>query len=116
MRILVSVQNYHPAYSFGGNVYKSKALAEGLHNLGHDVTVVTSSVVDRSSHPDFISRIEYLNGVRVKYLGTWIKLKKVSLNPAVFRFAFTEMGEFDIVHIIGLYDFIGPAVALGSTL
>jgi len=35
----------------------------------------------------------------------------VSWNPAVKRFCGTRLGDFDIAHIFGLYDLLGPAVA-----
>lgn len=114
MQILISVQNYHPAYSFGGRVVKTVALAEGLHKLGHEVTVVTSSVVDRNGSPARRTYEDCVNGIRVKYLGTWLKLGKASLNPAVLSFAFSEIRHFDAVHIIGLYDALGPAIALAA--
>ncbi|MER3446544.1 MAG: hypothetical protein C4291_06715 [Candidatus Dadabacteria bacterium] len=114
MRILISVQNYHPAYSFGGTVMEAVALAEGLHRLGHDVEVVTSSVIKRDGYPALHTYSDCINGVRVTYLGTWLNLRHVSLNPSVLPFAFSKVSQFDAVHIIGLYDVLGPAVAFAA--
>jgi glycosyltransferase involved in cell wall biosynthesis len=114
MRILICVQNYHPAYSFGGRVVKAVALAEGLNRLRHDIMVVTSSVIKRDSRPAWRTRSDCINGVRVMYLGTWFKVGQISLNPSVLPFAFSQVSRFDAVHIIGLYDALGAAVALAA--
>lgn len=114
MRILICVQNYHPAYSFGGRVTNAVALAEGLCKLGHDVSVVTSSVIERKGRSARRTWNDCVNGVNVTYLGTWIKAGQVSVNPAVLPYAFSEIGRFDAAHIIGLYDALGPAVALAA--
>ncbi|MGQ0792573.1 MAG: glycosyltransferase [Deltaproteobacteria bacterium] len=114
MRILISVQNYHPAYSFGGRVVKSTAVAEGLAKLGHEVSVVTSSVIDRETKPAFFTRRESVNGVSVIYLGTWLRFSQISLNPSALRFALSEVKKYDAVYIVGLYDAISPLVALAA--
>lgn len=93
---------------------KAVALAEGLHKLGHDIMVVTSSVIGRDSRPDWRTSSVRVNGIQVAYLGTWLKVGHVSLNPAVLHFSFSEVGRFDAVHIIGLYDALGPVVALAA--
>jgi glycosyltransferase involved in cell wall biosynthesis len=114
MRILISVQNYHPAYSFGGRVINAVALAEGLHGLGHDVEVVTSTVIERDGIPSRHTYRDCINGVNVTYLGTWLRIKGVSLNPSVLPFALSDIGRFDAVYIIGLYDILGAAVAFAA--
>lgn len=111
MRILISVQNYHPAYSFGGRVTKSIALAEGLSGLGHSVSVVTTTVLDREHRPSFHSRTDEINGVKVYYLGTLFALARTSLNPSAFGFARAHIQEFDAVYVLGLYDSLSPVMA-----
>lgn len=111
MRILICVQNYHPAYSFGGRVVKSVAMAEGLSRLGHEITVVTTSVIDRKKKSDFYTKKEIVNGVEVIYLGTWLKAGQASINPSVLSFAFSEVKSFAAVYIIGIYDALGPVIA-----
>jgi glycosyltransferase involved in cell wall biosynthesis len=111
MRVLISVQNYHPAYSFGGRVTNAVALAEGLQALGHEVSVVTSSVVHRDNSSSWKTITASVNGVQVTYLGTWSEIGRSSLNPGVLQFAFSEVSRFEAIHIIGLYDALGPAIA-----
>ncbi len=111
MRILICVQNYKPAYSFGGSVGNAIALAEGLAKLGHSVSVVTSSVIELNTPPNRRDRTETVAGVEVHYLGTWWTFRKTSLNPSVFAFAKTHLNQFDAIHIIGLYNFLGIAIS-----
>ncbi len=45
------------------------------------------------------------------YLPTWLRYRALSWNPAVKRFARARLQNFDVVHIFGLYDLLGPAIA-----
>lgn len=93
---------------------KAVALAEGLHNLGNSVEVVTSSVIERNGSPSWQTYTDSVNGIQVTYLGTWFEVGMVSLNPAVLPFALSEVNRFDAVHIIGLYDALGLPVAFAA--
>jgi glycosyltransferase involved in cell wall biosynthesis len=121
MRILNVTQTYAPFLEFGGPPVKVRALSEALVRRGHQVTVLTadwgfetrlgknveSSGTDRS--PFGWRREE--NGVQAIYLPTWLQYRAVSWNPAVNRFLRARLQNFDVAHIFGLYDFLGPAVA-----
>ena len=120
MRILSVTETYAPFLEFGGPPVKVPALAEGLVKLGHHVTVLTADwgLEDRMSAQDTLgaergpfgwSRVE--NGVTAIYLPTWLRYRSVSWNPAVKRFCQASLQNFDLAHIYGLYDFLGPAVA-----
>ncbi len=45
------------------------------------------------------------------YVPTWMRYRRVSWNPAVKRYCRARLQNFDVVHIFGLYDLLGPAVA-----
>jgi glycosyltransferase involved in cell wall biosynthesis len=121
MRILNVSATYQPFAEFGGPPVKVKALSEGLVRRGHSVTVLTvdwglekslekfreSSIPDRSP---FGWRRE-VNGVQSIYLPTWLRYRATSWNPAVSRYCSARLNNFDVVHIFGLYDLLGPAVA-----
>jgi hypothetical protein len=120
MRILSVTETYAPFLEFGGPPVKVRALAQGLAGRGHQVTVLTADwgVEARMSAADAANaergpfgwtRAE--NGVTAIYLPTWLKYRSVTWNPAVKRFCRTGLQEFDIAHIYGLYDSLGPAVA-----
>jgi glycosyltransferase involved in cell wall biosynthesis len=120
MRILNVTASYRPFLEFGGPPVKVRALAEGLARHGHEVTVLTAdwgleerlSAEDRSSAERSLfgwSLVE--NGVTAIYLPTWLRYRSLSWNPAVKRFCRARLQNFDLAHIYGLYDFLGPAVA-----
>lgn len=120
MRILSVTETYAPFLEFGGPPVKVKALARGLAQRGNQVTVLTADwgleerlgaakMPDAERSPFGWRQIE--SGVTAIYLPTWLKYRSVSWNPAVKRFCRGKLGNFDVVHIYGLYDFLGPAVA-----
>lgn len=122
MRILNVTQSYAPFLEFGGPPVKVRALSEALVQRGHEVTVLTADWKLAARFPDgaappntsmspFGWRREE-NGVQAIYLPSWFHYRALSWNPAVKRFARARLQNFDIVHIFGLYDLLGPAVAI----
>lgn len=121
MRILNVTQSYAPFFEFGGPPVKVRALSEALAKRGHQVSVLTvdwgfearlrgdekHGAVDRSP---FGWRLEE-NGVQAIYLPTWFRYRALSWNPAAKRFCRARLQNYDVAHIFGLYDFLGPAVA-----
>ena len=121
MRILNVTETYAPFLEFGGPPVKVRALSEGLARRGHQVTVLTADwglekrlqsqeekmTAERS--PFGWRRNE--NGVQAIYLPTWMRYRAVSWNPAVKRYCRARLENFDVVHVFGLYDLLGPAVA-----
>ena len=120
MRILSVTQTYWPFLEFGGPPVKVRALARGLAGRGHQVTVLTADwgLEGRVNSPELkgAERSPFgwrhtEGGVTAIYLPTWLKYRATSWNPAVGRFCRARLAEFDVVHVYGLYDFLGPAVA-----
>jgi glycosyltransferase involved in cell wall biosynthesis len=121
MRILNVTQTYFPFLEFGGPPVKVRALSEALAKRGHHVTVLTADwgLASRCSgnaekgskeRSEFGWRVE-ANGVEAIYLPTWLRFRALSWNPGTRRFCLARLRSFDAVHIFGLYDFLGPAVA-----
>jgi glycosyltransferase involved in cell wall biosynthesis len=121
MRILNVTQTYAPFLEFGGPPVKVRALSEALTRRGHEVTVLTADWGLETRFPADVGptgatrspfgwRLER-DGVRAIYLPTWFHYRALSWNPAARRFARARLRNFDVVHIFGLYDFLGPAVA-----
>ena len=121
MRILNVTETYAPFLEFGGPPVKVRALAEGLARKGHQVTVLT---VDWGLEKRAAQRGEKEtekrspfgwrrkeNDVETIYLPTWLRYRQVSWNPMVKRYCREQLADFDVAHIFGLYDLIGPAVA-----
>jgi glycosyltransferase involved in cell wall biosynthesis len=121
MRILNVTETYAPFLEFGGPPVKVRALAESLARKGHQITVLTAdwgfekraegtgekNTAERS--PFGWRRKE--NTLETIYLPTWLHYRQLSWNPAVHRYCRAQLENFDVAHIFGLYDLLGPAVA-----
>lgn len=120
MRILNVTQTYAPFFEFGGPPVKVGALARGLASRGHQVTVLTPDwgLQEKiQAAPKEISADLSPFGLRITsqnlqaiYLPTWFRYRSLTWNPALKRYLRVRLREFDVVHIFGLYDFLGPAV------
>jgi glycosyltransferase involved in cell wall biosynthesis len=121
MRILNVTQSYDPFLEFGGPPVKVRALSEELSSHGHEVTVLTAdwgleSRLSASADAKRATRSSFgwtreENHVKAIYLPTWLRYRALSWNPAVERFCHAQLKNFDVVHIFGLYDLLGPVVA-----
>jgi glycosyltransferase involved in cell wall biosynthesis len=104
MRVFQITVSYYPELQFGGPPQKIHALSRGLIRRGHEVMVATFRSSDSHSHDRVI-----LDGVSVQYVswlgsGTWrVPLHTGELAALVRR--------ADVVHLYGLYNLLGPAVA-----
>jgi glycosyltransferase involved in cell wall biosynthesis len=121
MRILNVTESYAPFLEFGGPPVKVRALSEGLVQRGHTVTVLTADWgfdERRAGQPELheAERSPFgwkwgSHGVQAIYLPTWFRYRALSWNPAVKRYCRARLQNFDMVHIFGLYDLLGPRVA-----
>ena len=122
MHVLNVTESYVPFDEFGGPPVKVRALSEGLAVRGHEVTVLTadlgfekrirsfSDVAASAERSPFGWRWKH-GGVTAIYLPTWLRYRATTWNPAVSRFCRARLQNFGVVHIFGLYDLLGPAVA-----
>ncbi len=121
MRILNVTQSYAPFFELGGPPVKVRALAEGLAQKGHEVTVLTAdwglkkrlreSPGETPAEGSPFGRKREVNGVRAIYLANWLRYRTTTWNPALRRYLRARLRDFDVVHIFGLYDLLGPRVA-----
>jgi glycosyltransferase involved in cell wall biosynthesis len=121
MRILSVTETYAPFLEFGGPPVKVRAIARGLAERGNPVTVLTADwgFQERMGAKKEVSRAERgpfgwshaESGVTAIYLPSWLRYRSLSWNPAVNRFCKERLRDFDVAHIYGLYDLLGPAVA-----
>jgi glycosyltransferase involved in cell wall biosynthesis len=105
MRILKVTQAYHPFLEKGGPAVKVPAIAERLAKRGHRVTVLTVAHDSAPTGPQ--SRA----GVEVIYLRSVVAYRSASWNAGVRAFCKERLRGFDVAHIYGLYDLLGPMVA-----
>jgi glycosyltransferase involved in cell wall biosynthesis len=121
MRILNVTQGYAPFFEFGGPPVKVRALAEGLAKKGHAVTVLTADWglekrleklpgEARAQASPFGQKRE-ADGVTAMYLANWLHYHAASWNPSLGRYLRARLQSFEVVHIFGLYDLLGPRVA-----
>ena len=118
MHVLKVVQSYFPFQDRGGPVFKVRSLARGLVQRGHQVTVLTADLGFNGSN-GFNITIEpcpwgkraVADGVEAIYLPTLSHYRALTLNPRVVAFCRASLRRFDVVHIYGLYDLLGPSVS-----
>jgi glycosyltransferase involved in cell wall biosynthesis len=118
VRILKVVQAYYPFQEKGGPVVKVGALARGLAQRGHLVTVLTADLGVRN-YRGAGGKLEACkwgwrseqDGVEVIYLSTVGHYRAVTVNPRIVGFCRESMNRFDVAQIYGLYDWLGPAAA-----
>ncbi|HEX9761352.1 MAG TPA: glycosyltransferase [Candidatus Acidoferrales bacterium] len=106
MRILSVSQVYHPFGEMGGPAFKVKAIAEHMVRCGHNVTVLATTFDAHRA-----SGSQRVVGVEVCYLKPDIRYRTTTWNSGVQKFCDSRLREFGVVHIYGLYDLMGPAVA-----
>ena len=123
MRILNVTQTYSPFLEFGGPPVKVRALAKALARRGHQVTVLTAdwglqrrfagaTRDGRGERTPYGWQIEE-DGVQAIYLPTWLRYRTACWHPAAWHFCRAQLREFDVAHIFGLYDLLGPKIAAG---
>lgn len=110
-------QAYYPFLDKGGPATKVRAITRALALRGNQVTVLTA---DLGFGPREIAAARVvgdsqgwrtdLDGVEVIYFRTRCHYRNLTVNPGVLRFCRRRLKEFDIVHMYGLYDTLGPAV------
>jgi glycosyltransferase involved in cell wall biosynthesis len=125
-RILKVTQAYYPFLDRGGPTVKVRALAQGLAKRSHEVTVLTSDLgIDKAQKNGDRVAVRVAEGwksesdsVEAVYLSEYGLLaqgryRSLTWNPGLFAFCRKRLGTFDVVHIYGTYDLLGPVVARG---
>jgi glycosyltransferase involved in cell wall biosynthesis len=118
MRILNVTQSYYPFLDKGGPTVKVRALARGLAAAGHKVTVLTADLgIGRITHdiadasPGRWGWETQEEGVESIYLHPSVRYRALTWNPGVAAFCRERLPSYDLIHIYGLYDLLGPRVA-----
>ena len=118
MRLLQVTQSYYPFFDRGGPTVKVRALARGMAASGHAVTVLTADLgfgkVEREitgAVPGRWGLEAKEDGVEAIYLRTGAHYRSLTWNPDAAAFCRERLGDFDLTHVYGLYDLLGPRVA-----
>ncbi|HEX4001827.1 MAG TPA: glycosyltransferase [Candidatus Acidoferrales bacterium] len=97
---------------------KVRSLAGGLAKRGHQVTVLTADL-GLGGVNGFAAKVQRRkwgwrweeDGVEAIYLPTRGHYHATTLNPAIIGYCAASLRDFDVAHIYGLYDLLGPAAA-----
>jgi len=114
MRILEVSETYYPFLEKGGPPVKVRALARGLAARGHRVTVLTADFGGAGGAallPSPYGRSFEEGGVEAIYLRSRLRFRSVAWHAGLDRFCRERLGTYDVAHIYGMYDLLGPAVA-----
>lgn len=118
MRLLHVTQSYYPFLDRGGPTVKVRALARGLASLGHEVTVLSADLGFDQAKKESAGAVEGRwgfetkeNGVEAIFFRTRARYRSLTWNPGLSTFCRDRLGCYDVTHIYGLYDLLGPRVA-----
>jgi glycosyltransferase involved in cell wall biosynthesis len=110
LRVLVATPAYWPAVAFGGAIWVTRELCEGLAARGHRVEVVTTSLEDLERGVSLRTRSRDVSGVRVHYLATPLRYRWMGVTPSL-PVVLTRLRRPDVAHVLGFRDPVGTGVA-----
>jgi glycosyltransferase involved in cell wall biosynthesis len=84
-------------------VTAARELVRGLVARGHDVEVVTSSILGLHERPVARSRREIVDGADVRYLATPVRYRWMGITPTL-PYALSRLERPDVVHVFGFRD------------
>ncbi len=118
MRILNVTQAYYPFLEKGGPAVKVRAMARGMAARGHRVTVLTADLGLDAAARQRIGAVREPWGLRASedgvdavYLPVIRLYRAFTWNRSALRWCRKNSSSFDMVHIYGLYDLLGPVAA-----
>lgn len=119
MHILHVTPYYYPAVQYGGPIQSVHLLNKYLVRKGHRVDVLTTTAgIDARQLARAVQQQELLreaeryrlDGVYVRYVACW-GVEPYYFSPALARAMWTDMQDYDVVHITGLWNFPSTAAA-----
>src|SRR6266542_1055614 len=108
LRILFATPAYWPAAAFGGPIWVQRELAHGLVDRGHQVEVMTTSLLDVQRRG--AARVEIVDGARVHYLATPLRYRWMGVTPTL-PLALARLPRPDVVHLFGFRDVVTTTAA-----
>jgi glycosyltransferase involved in cell wall biosynthesis len=118
MQILKLTQSYYPFLDKGGPTVKVRALARGMAAAGHQVTVLSADQGFDAATQKIVNAIPsrwgfeaHEDGVQAVYLRTRARYRALTWNPGVAAFCRERLASYDLIHVYGLYDLLGPQIA-----
>ena len=102
-RILFAAPAWWPSRAFGGPIPVARELVRRLVARGHDVDVVTTTLLDLHGRPGRRSRSGEVDGATVHYLGTPLRYRWMGITPAL-PVALARLPRADVGHVFGFRD------------
>ena len=115
MRILFAAPAWAPSRAFGGPVVAAEELVRRLVARGHQVEVLTTTIVDLHKRPAARSSSTIVDGATVRYLGTPLRYRWMGITPTL-PIELARLHRPDVVHIFGFRDPITTGVAAWARL
>ena len=109
LRVLFAAPAWWPAVAFGGPIPVTRELSERLAGHGHDVRVVTTTLIDVERRPGRARR-ETISGVRIDFLPTPLRYRWMGITPTL-PFVLERLPRPDIVHVLGFRDPVSTGAA-----
>jgi glycosyltransferase involved in cell wall biosynthesis len=103
LRILFAAPAWAPSRAFGGPVVAAGELVRRLVARGHNVDVVTTTIVDLDHRPSARSSLGLVDGATVHYLATPLRYRWMGITPTL-PLALACLPRPDVVHIFGFRD------------
>src|SRR6184192_3985209 len=110
LRILFAAPAWAPSRAFGGPVVAAGELVRRLVSRGHEVDVVTTTILDLETRPGLRSSIRVVDGATVRYLATPLRYRWMGITPSL-PFALARLHRPDVVHVFGFRDPVTTGVA-----
>ena len=111
MRILFAAPVWAPSRAFGGPVVAAGELVRRLVTRGHEIEVVTTTIVDLEHRPAARSSSGVVDGAAVRYLGTPLRYRWMGITPSL-PLALARVQRPDVVHVFGFRDPVTTGTAL----
>ena len=110
LRILLATPAYWPAHAFGGPVVVARELVARLVRDGHEVDVVTTTLVDVGERPSPRTRVDRVDGATVTYLATPLRYRWMGITPTL-PLHLVRRRRPDVAHLMGFRDPVTTGVA-----
>ncbi len=110
LRILLATPAYWPAHAFGGPVVVARELVARLVRDGHEVDVVTTTLVDVGERPSPRTRVARVDGATVTYLATPLRYRWMGITPTL-PLHLVRGRRPDVAHVMGFRDPVTTGVA-----
>ena len=103
LRILLASPAYWPARAFGGPVVAAREIVRRLVERGHEVEVVTTTLLEVDAPPARRTWVDEVDGATVHHLGTPLRYRWMGVPPSLPS-TLHGVPRPDVVHVHGFRD------------